>query len=540
METPNIIAARCASSCKAIIKDVGNFAREVREARYDMCAICANLMAIKISLEILHDDLAKSEADLLVSLQDALSGLMDCCGDVLDGLHCLLIDLSTRRVQGEAWREMKGDKIAALQERLDMMRSLLDIAIDCVPRKSEEIGIIELVDRCDRVCKTKVQSPDQSEVVDHWLEGLKECAEAIRRGSISGPKGLQQEKVLNTTKQRGLPLARRGSLQSTSTSFALSGIGIWLENVASHVASRPATRPHLVTIARGKKADSNPSSRGTAKTFFNDCATISSSSFSAKTKRSRSRVRSGRLVPVPAKQRKRTPCPSLAPAATAELSASSLHSSIQHLDIEKVSGARSRRANLSQDQKIAINWDLRNITASTPRASVERALLEGANPNVEDAHFGFLFVRAASQLTPDILDLLVQFGADITRTGIEPYCSALHAAALGKNLENVQYLVELGLCMDVRNASGETALHIATKTPGGYEIAKFLLEEGADVNAMANKSETPLQMALSATKLDAGERSLMVELLFEHGAEHEVWSGSFMGRGKGLSVLGLR
>lgn len=62
-------------------------------------------------------------------------------------------------------------------------------------------------------------------------------------------------------------------------------------------------------------------------------------------------------------------------------------------------------------------------------------------------------------------------------------------------------------------ALGETPLHEAVAA-GEIEIARFLIESGADVNAVDNRRGTPLTTAM---EVDASDE--MIQLLEEHGAE---------------------
>jgi hypothetical protein len=225
---------------------------------------------------------------------------------------------------------------------------------------------------------------------------------------------------------------------------------------------------------------------------------------------------------------------------TAPISTVSVHDKLRpHINEDKVAIARSRRGELSPFQVFELDSDLRIISPAQTYATIQRLLYAGADPNIEDPEFGFLFIRAAFKLPPDILRLLVEYGADITQLTSTKYHSVIHAAVLGKRHDNLRCLLSLGLPIDTPNAVGETALHFAAKTQGAFTIAKYLLEMGAEVDAEAMGAGTPLHMALVAKELDARERSAMMGLLMAHGARDELNPPSAKMRGKGLSVLGL-
>jgi hypothetical protein len=209
---------------------------------------------------------------------------------------------------------------------------------------------------------------------------------------------------------------------------------------------------------------------------------------------------------------------------------------------DRIAVTKAKRKDLDLDQRSAVDKILANIPSEVTSAEVERVIWEGANPMAPHPEFGYFFIRAAYEMVPDVLALLMEFGADITRTvpAPIPYYSAMHAATLGRQLDTVHLLASIGHPIDSPNHLGETPLHLAARTPGAYEIARVLVYMGADVNHEAQDRHTPLQVALKTSRLEGKERSLLIELLLAHGAEGEVKRGlERRGNEKGRSVLGL-
>ncbi|ORX52952.1 ankyrin repeat protein [Piromyces finnis] len=70
----------------------------------------------------------------------------------------------------------------------------------------------------------------------------------------------------------------------------------------------------------------------------------------------------------------------------------------------------------------------------------------------------------------------------------------------------------------MQNINGDTPLHMACKDiRGDGEMMQYLVERGADVNIINNKSETPLFCLCNCTYKDEG-----MPLLVESGADINI------------------
>lgn len=332
--------------------------------------------------------------------------------------------------------------------------------------------------------------------------------------------------------------------QVMSSSIASRGIGIWLADVPSFEEPPPLKYPAIRRAA--EKSYLRPISRSAVTpsrgTFYTDDGVSSSRTLIVPTSRMRkSRSwctdRSGQTNTYTGVE---TMTASKHVPTLTNSDVSVFHKSITS---DKIAVAKGHRKELDTDQRVAVDRILVNIPAGATGAEVERVLWEGANPMATHTDFGYFFIRAAYEMSTEVLDVLIQFGADVTRTvttSITNY-SAIHAATSGGQLATVKYLVALRHSIDSLNTIGETPLHLAVKTPGTFEIARYLVGVGSDVNHEADDGQTPLQATLKATQLEGKERGLLIELLLAHGAEGEVTRDMENRRGysKGRSVLGL-
>lgn len=361
-----------------------------------------------------------------------------------------------------------------------------------------------------------------------WLAELGICAKATYDGFC-----LASKRSDSPVDGHEVPKCQR-TVSAQSSKSTDSEIGAWIDHVASHVVLKPMERPER-TCASG--APSREDVTTSQSTLYAESST-SGSIYSGNFRKYMSRPRS--IRPQSLSQGKDLPKSPFFTRPTTRTRTVSMHDLLRpHINDDKVAIAKSKRADASPFQIFNLDRDLRIISRTETHATVQRLLFAGADPNVEDSEFGFMFIRAAFGLPTAILRLFVEYGADISKVGSSEYPSVLHAAVLGNRIDNLKYLVNLGLPIDTTNGSGETPLHFATKTHGAFNIAKYLLEIGADVNAVAKTTSTPLHTAIVTKNLDSRERSAMVELFLAHGAEDELNHGSGTSRGKGLSVLGI-
>lgn len=102
------------------------------------------------------------------------------------------------------------------------------------------------------------------------------------------------------------------------------------------------------------------------------------------------------------------------------------------------------------------------------------------------------FNVAAAKGDCNIIDILLSYGAEATATTDERD-TPLHSASWNGHLEVVTELVELG-GLEATNSARRTPLHLAYMR-GRESVAKFLINFGADINAVDNTAWSGLHHA---------------------------------------------
>ncbi|PVI02543.1 hypothetical protein DM02DRAFT_641257 [Periconia macrospinosa] len=622
MPAPSNIAARCVAMSSAIaqiILDATSFARQLRDSRHYINAVNADLLAIKLSLDIARDDFSAKGTPFHPLFVETVSGFLECCHTSITELHKPLIRLAAGGTQGEAWHIFEAGGMQGIRQDLEALRSTLDLTLDVVVFLRGDINQHATIPPAKRLrLDGSSSSPENSvlrridverEHIEVLTEGryptlytsfdkLRTCIKLISeehmaddeiKRSDSRSDSLEPEAGDRPRSTSEAPPPLPATVESPS-----GGIGAWISNVLSQKLLSHTLPPDALTLSdprsshrfrsregsreRSRERKANTQSRETfyAESTTSGTQTHSSGPTSKIKDVFHTRIDSSQMMSHPQSSPLQTQTSQSQSQSQSKLNRLTQYTTTteisiihQNLTNDKIAIAKDMRNQLTRIQRLTIDRKLRDIPRTITAVNVERIFFEGANPNVAHPEFGTLAIRAAYELPTDVLKTLIDYGADCTKVVRNSYYSTLHAAVLGRQLENLQYLLSLAgplplsplspsinfpalptltitppssiiMAIDTPNADGETPLHLAVRTPGAYHIAKWLLEMGADVDREAPGRGSPLR---ATAGLDSRERSAMVELLMAHGAGGDV-QGESAGqcgerRGKGLSILGL-
>ena len=147
-----------------------------------------------------------------------------------------------------------------------------------------------------------------------------------------------------------------------------------------------------------------------------------------------------------------------------------------------------------------------SVTLELGRLDKARAWLDaGLSPDFEGKMIGTGLMIGAWEGNIPLMELFLSRGADINKVNALGEQAILLAAWKGR-IEAVRWLVERGAKIN-REGKQWAALHYSTFA-GHEAIVSFLLERGADVNALSTNGSTPLMMAAREGRESIADRLL--------------------------------
>ncbi|KAL5113329.1 hypothetical protein ACEQ8H_008808 [Pleosporales sp. CAS-2024a] len=524
-----------------VIPDISQFARKVRDARHDLNAVNNDLSAIRTGLGIAQDDFSGPVSPFPTALLDAFVQILDSCDTTSERLHKSFLKLGCSVLPQDDWKTYKDGALTSLRQDLEGSRMVLDLSLDYlalyvqIPGQETTIdsflgGHVGSIDTAtdELLKKTDIEEIQVNQIARERLPSLLQAIRLLRSCIIAMSRKKKAVVEARTTaprpdslepslgdSQRSIRHAPIHENTMASTSSSNTGIGTWLAGLPINEDARPR-HSRIVEITKPKtnrRSRSRPSlrediirSNGTFYTEDGPDGLISPTLTTAPESRlKKTRSWSSGITAQYATHDSTTTTLKAPSTYTPSIASSNISFIHKNITCDKIAVAKENRKNLDVSARVGLDRILANIPTGASAADVERILWEGANPMVSHVEFGYFFLRAAYEMSTDILRVLLDFGADITKTMPlpNPYYSVVHAATLGDRVSTLRYLVSLGHSLDMPDQLGQTPLVLATKTPGCFDVAKYLLDQGADVNHETEDGETPLYLALTGKGLEA-------------------------------------
>lgn len=151
-------------------------------------------------------------------------------------------------------------------------------------------------------------------------------------------------------------------------------------------------------------------------------------------------------------------------------------------------------------------------------AGVEEVLAElVAGADLQPAEYGItedltiLHLAVFRNENPEVIRLLIRWGADVNAKSGFDLRTPLHAAASSNNGAITSLLLEHGANIHVKDRYGETPLHRAARS-NDVAVVSLLIEQWPNIHSKNDWGETPLHLAAEQNG------AAVVSLLIEQGA----------------------
>lgn len=144
---------------------------------------------------------------------------------------------------------------------------------------------------------------------------------------------------------------------------------------------------------------------------------------------------------------------------------------------------------------------------------VKELIANGADCQIEN-ELGLTVLHWASFTGhKSIVEMVVMNGVNPDKVSIKGYMQTpLILAAQGGHIDIAQYLIQKGAKIDAKDMFGRTPLSHSLEA-GQLSMSKFLLNQDANVDSKDDVSQTPLHIAVVKGNIE------IVELLIEKGAD---------------------
>lgn len=125
----------------------------------------------------------------------------------------------------------------------------------------------------------------------------------------------------------------------------------------------------------------------------------------------------------------------------------------------------------------------------------------GLSANKRDDDGESLLFFAARQSSAEVVKILIKNGAEINQFDVNKNLTPLMISAIEGKVHNCAALVSSGANQLLKDADGNTALHLAIKKGNNF-VVNCLTQTGYDINLRNGKGLTPLELAVKERQVD--------------------------------------
>ena len=157
-------------------------------------------------------------------------------------------------------------------------------------------------------------------------------------------------------------------------------------------------------------------------------------------------------------------------------------------------------------------WTPLHIAVYNKKDALVKALISsGADLTIKDKNNKTAYAIAEENKDQDTMDLLYR-----ERDRREKLHSAI--MRVYPCLKEIKHLIDLGVCVDAKDRSGNTALHWASGN-GHADVVELLIGKGVKVGVRNGRGETPLSCVIRSCWRDIEKAKAIIEALIKAGAD---------------------
>ena len=168
-----------------------------------------------------------------------------------------------------------------------------------------------------------------------------------------------------------------------------------------------------------------------------------------------------------------------------------------------IHSSHSNSLRMGSGSEPIVAWQLTSplhaATAFSHLNTVKLLVERGADVNVQDKHGKTALQIAATEGSSDIVEILLDYHADLNIAG--RHGGALHLAARQGHDDIAKQLIDKKAILDLRAQSELTPLHVVARK-GHVKVVKLLCTRGANMNHQTSSGRTPLYIAAENGHLD--------------------------------------
>lgn len=180
---------------------------------------------------------------------------------------------------------------------------------------------------------------------------------------------------------------------------------------------------------------------------------------------------------------------------------------------------RKVREVIADGDAVLLNKVLQEMSSIERACVLKAATVNSRSLGCASGNTALLYAVSLNRCSCDVLNCLIENGADVNVRTEYSKCTPLMIAARRNNLNAVEFLLKHGAIVDLQDKRNKSSLHYGVDRASftgdtSFDVLSCLLNHGADINAPMNGKCTPLMMACRSHHVSLP----LVNFLLQQGA----------------------